>query len=233
MKTKFWKVHSCGNDFIVLSCRPKRSLIPRLTDRHRGIGADGILIVKTDPLRMEVLNADGSSAAMCGNGLRCFMLISRKLKIAERCQKIVTDSGVIEVSQTGSNPFSCGFFLPVQTLSKQLFQVAGVKHQVFFCTPVQPDDSPQSPQAVNMDFVEIINRKRIRVTTWERGVGWTQACGTGACASVFAAWEEGWIDPEVFVFFEHEAVFCTVQKTGVWMEGHAQFVFEGEIDIEQ
>lgn len=79
MPLSFVKLHGLGNDFIVVDRRAEGTPLPReralaLCDRHRGIGADGVLSLlpsREAPLAMHVTNADGSVAEMCGNGLRC------------------------------------------------------------------------------------------------------------------------------------------------------------------
>ena len=81
MKLNFTKWQGCGNDFVLIDCleshleRDYASLGKELCDRHYGIGADGILVVEpseTADFRMRIINADGSEAEMCGNGIRCF-----------------------------------------------------------------------------------------------------------------------------------------------------------------
>ncbi len=76
---RFTKVHGLGNDFILLDGRKEtldyNALAVRLCHRQTGIGADGLLILlesKTADIRMRIVNADGSEAEMCGNGIRCF-----------------------------------------------------------------------------------------------------------------------------------------------------------------
>ncbi|MFD3157413.1 diaminopimelate epimerase [Haloimpatiens sp. FM7330] len=77
---KFTKMHGCGNDFILIedlneNINDLNDVAKKLCDRHFGIGADGILVVRnTDEadIEMIIINADGSYAAMCGNGIRCF-----------------------------------------------------------------------------------------------------------------------------------------------------------------
>jgi diaminopimelate epimerase len=88
----FTKVEGLGNDFALLDARaeavtldPQRAVA--LCDRHRGIGADGVLLIgpsKKAAARLEIWNADGSRAEMCGNGLRCAaLLLLGELKTAE------------------------------------------------------------------------------------------------------------------------------------------------------
>ena len=71
------KYHGCGNDFVIVHARDVQNLdwpqlAVALCDRHTGIGADGFIVVCTDPLEMVYYNQDGSRAPMCGNGIRCF-----------------------------------------------------------------------------------------------------------------------------------------------------------------
>ena len=78
---RFTKMNGAGNDFILIDnrmgdVRLDRSQIAQLCDRHRGIGADGILLLEKPgnraDFRMRYFNADGGEAEMCGNGARCF-----------------------------------------------------------------------------------------------------------------------------------------------------------------
>lgn len=83
MPLPFFKYHGCGNDFVLLHDPPctsdeLRQLVPHLADRHRGIGGDQVLVLRAvaapDAIGLEIFNADGSAASMCGNGLRCVAL---------------------------------------------------------------------------------------------------------------------------------------------------------------
>ena len=75
----FVKHHGLGNDFLLIDARALdvaalTDVAPALCDRHRGVGADGLLLLLPGALpRMRVVNADGSVPEMCGNGLRCFV----------------------------------------------------------------------------------------------------------------------------------------------------------------
>ncbi|HUT32658.1 MAG TPA: diaminopimelate epimerase [Planctomycetota bacterium] len=76
----FVKMHGCGNDYIYIDCRERAladppALARRLSDRHFGVGGDGIILIlpsEQADYRMRMFNADGSEAEMCGNGIRCF-----------------------------------------------------------------------------------------------------------------------------------------------------------------
>lgn len=76
---KFTKMHGCGNDYIYFDCTKEKiddekAAAVKLSDRHFGIGADGIILIKKSKkadFEMVMYNADGSRGAMCGNGIRC------------------------------------------------------------------------------------------------------------------------------------------------------------------
>lgn len=76
---KFTKMHGCGNDYIYIDCfketvTNESALAVKLSDRHFGIGGDGIILIKKGTkadFEMVMYNADGSRGAMCGNGIRC------------------------------------------------------------------------------------------------------------------------------------------------------------------
>jgi diaminopimelate epimerase len=92
---------------------------------------------------------------------------------------------------------------------------------------------PRFPQRVNAGYMEVMDRGHIRLRVYERGVGETLACGTGACAAVVTGIEQGLLEPTVKVSFLGGDVVIH-WKGGdepVWMTGPAVAVFDGEIDI--
>ena len=74
MSVVFEKWEGLGNHFVVLESLPEHSTIQELCDPRRGIGADGVLLLSRSEPSMRIYNADGSRAAMCGNGLRCALV---------------------------------------------------------------------------------------------------------------------------------------------------------------
>src|SRR6201993_2802987 len=109
---RFTKMNGAGNDFILIDNRAgdvhlDRSQIAHLCDRHRGIGADGILLLEKATnhadFRMRYFNADGGEAEMCGNGARCFARFANK--VARQSEKISfeTPAGVISAELKGNS----------------------------------------------------------------------------------------------------------------------------------
>jgi len=108
MSLKFVKIHGLGNDFIVVDCTAGvssdtvLSRVRALCDRHRGIGADGVICVlppnvKEADFRMRIFNADGSEAEMCGNGVRCFAEYLRTAGRFTDKLAVETLAGLIEI----------------------------------------------------------------------------------------------------------------------------------------
>ncbi len=92
------------------------------------------------------------------------------------------------------------------------------------------------PQKTNVHFVNIINRNEIEMLTWERGAGFTLACGTGATACVIAGYKLGKLDEEVEVHLPGGELLIVVYEMGeeirLFMEGEAVLVFDGVMEIE-
>ena len=107
------KYQGCGNDFLIADGSRTPVIDPQqvaaLCDRHRGFGADGLIIARRDPLSMELWNQDGTRAGMCGNGLRCFVHHAyRKGWIqADRSYRIGTGDGLRSVWICSTEPFIC------------------------------------------------------------------------------------------------------------------------------
>lgn len=217
------KIQGCGNDFLIAdgSQTPVISpqLVRQLCERHTGFGADGVILGHHSPLTMELWNADGSQASMCGNGLRCFMHYAwRRGWLRPREQVgIGTGDGVKTAAVISVDPFLCRvnmgrpdfdphrlcsspclpgllhapFLSEVQSCSFWM----GVPHTVILTHDISAvsEENARSigthsffKEGTNVDFVMLKDQDEIRIRTWERGIGWTLACGTGACASAVA-----------------------------------------------
>ncbi|MBU6429326.1 MAG: diaminopimelate epimerase, partial [Cyanobacteria bacterium REEB65] len=238
---RFAKWQGTGNDFVIvdLADRPSavelttwQGLAPELCDRHFGIGADGILLLcdaSDAHFEMFVLNADGSVAEMCGNGLRCAALhrgpehrpCAQRLKIRTgaglRMAELMADGSVrIEMgSPQGLGLGTCKPGTPVAEVQLDDLQLTvqglslGNPHAVLFVDDLAGLDlarlgpaisaHPQFPQGSNAGFAQVLSRHDLRLAVWERGSGLTLACGTGACAAAVAGILEGRLDSPVRV----------------------------------
>jgi diaminopimelate epimerase len=219
---RFTKMDGAGNDFILIDNRAgdihlNRSQIARLCDRHRGIGADGVLLLENPSdhadFRMRYFNADGGEAEMCGNGARCFARFASKVTGARDTISFETPAGVISSELSGdlvtlqmTEPTDLRLDIPLQIgpgKKTAHFINSGVPHVVLPVARIDDIDVPRegsairhhemfSPKGANVNFIEKRGIDKIAIRTYERGVeDETLACGTGVVASalVFAATE--------------------------------------------
>ena len=220
---RFTKMNGAGNDFVLIDNRGggvhlNRGQITRLCDRHRGIGADGVLLLEKASnhvdFRMRYFNADGGEAEMCGNGARCFARFANKVAGAEGKISFETPAGVISAELAGDlvtlqmtepTDLRLNIKLSVANEDKSVhFINSGVPHVVIPVSRIDDVDVRREgsairyhkmflPKGTNVNFIEKRGPKKIAVRTYERGVeGETLACGTGVVASalIFAATED-------------------------------------------
>lgn len=208
----FTKMQGAGNDFIVIEARKDlnyRNLARRVCQRTFGIGADGLLVLDTSKkadYRMHIINADGSVAQMCGNGIRClaaYIVRHRKPQVLpffiETLAGIIVakardETALVKLSQ----PYDYQPDIPLNVLGKKIhvnYINTGVPHTVIYVDALSNIDVAAigravryhkrfAPAGTNVNFVEQIARDRIAVRTYERGVeDETKACGTGSVAA--------------------------------------------------
>lgn len=173
---KFWKYHVNGNDFILVDSVHKMhpTQIMRLCDRHKGIGADGILCVwEEDGVHYIHYNADGSIALMCGNGIRCVAhYICKKKQITKTDITILNQTYTVEL-----NDHITTLYAPIPKILGDNRYNSGVQHQIV-SDYIQSDDD-------NIDIVTYRNDTHFEMTTYELGVGETLSCGTGMIAAFY------------------------------------------------
>lgn len=215
----FYKMNGAGNDFIVvdnrdlsLSAALDQETIEALCDRHRGIGADGLLAVEpaqgAGDFRFRYYNADGGEAEMCGNGARCFGRFAAHLGEApvERVTfetiagvltaEMVAENVRIEMSEPKDLRMETGAEAPGLT-GPVHFINTGVPHAVaFLASPEELVDfevfaagrcirqhEAFAPAGTNANFAAVLAPGQIEIRTYERGVeDETLACGTGMVA---------------------------------------------------
>jgi diaminopimelate epimerase len=221
MAIVFAKMNGAGNDFILIDnrlgeVRLQPAQIVRLCDRHRGVGADGVILLtpcasgRAD-WAWEFYNSDGSSAEMCGNGARCFARFVARLTGVEREFRFETRAGIItarfegqwvRVSLTDPADMRLRQKIDLSTGPAEIHSInTGVPHAVLFVEdadqamvgtlgPEIRHHARFAPRGVNVNFVQARGPGAIRVRTYERGVeGETLACGTGLTASALIAAE--------------------------------------------
>ncbi len=212
MKIPFLKMEGLGNDFVVVfesdvpaGWTPSADWARRACDRRFGVGADQVLWVSKGP-RMDIWNADGSTAEMCGNGIRAVALELRARGAQGSELAIQTAAGVKTVSFVGSH-VRVDMGVPV-VKGPEVLQMPWGKFEFWDVNVGNPHAVARSadvaavpleqwgrdvethgrfPQRTNVEWVQVLGPETIRLRVWERGAGATLACGTGACASAATA----------------------------------------------
>lgn len=221
-KVHFMKMNGAGNDFVMLDNRAGDLQlgapdIARLCDRHRGIGADGVLVLEPPTngadFRMRYYNADGGEAEMCGNGARCFARYADRVAGAREKVSFETPAGVIAAALQGeavtlqmSEPKDLRLNVKISALGGEIcchYVDSGVPHVVIPVADISNVNVRElgsavrhhnefAPRGANVNFLERKGTRKIAIRTYERGVeDETLACGTGVVASalIFAATE--------------------------------------------
>ncbi len=269
----FSKWEGLGNDFIIVDARqalPEEpgELAQTLCDRHFGAGGDGlVLLTKGDraDLGMEIYNADGSPARMCGNAIRCLAALAhREGLVTAKSGEIVfsTASGLRSTKLLGASPW----WVEVDMGKPQAWGEGSNPESSFFSTTISLDGhqleavlvSMGNPHCVlpvdgieharweewgkrietgelngrdgtNVEFVEVHDQSNLVVKVWERGVGPTLACGTGACASLVAMASIGRCHRAAQVSLPGGALQVEWTRSGqVLMRGPARQLYRGE-----
>jgi diaminopimelate epimerase len=236
---RFTKMNGAGNDFVLVDNRSgahkfSPQQIAFLCDRHRGVGADGVLLVEVPAgkadFRMRYYNSDGGEAEMCGNGARCFTRFVNKITESFSDICFETQAGIIH-AQTEGELVTLAMSRPHDLILRRTLDVGGVKlsthsidtgvpHVVTFVddiesTPVQHWGTQIryhpafQPNGTNANFIKEIEPGKIAIRTFERGVeAETLACGTGVTAAglIYAALSDA-ISP-----------VCLLARGGDWLE---------------
>ncbi len=216
MKLTFSKMHGAGNDFIA-ACEDKErwpttpAFIQKICNRHRGIGADGLILLSSDSqnadAKMRFFNCDGSSAEMCGNALRCAGLFAFRHIKKQRELLFETEAGILLVEIITENivrielPVLEDFSEYILDGKKLCKGNTGVPHAVSFVDDAEKIDITRegpairfhklfAPEGANANFISFPKKESdpIKIRTYERGVeAETLACGTGIAAAAICA----------------------------------------------
>jgi len=268
MRIPFTKMHGCGNDYIYVNAMQHpiadpQSCAIRWSDRQKGIGSDGLVLINKSPVpdadfSMRIFNADGSEAMICGNASRCIgkylyeKAITDKTRIClltlsgiKTLQLHIIDSKVESVTVDMGEPIleDVSQFVDNNGISKGIFVSMGNPHYVIFTDDVDQvgetgailERHPAFPQRCNIEFARIQPDGSIRTRVWERGSGITMACGTGACATAVAACLTKRTGRISDIVMDGGTLHIEWRETDnhVYMTGPAVFVFDGEIEMKQ
>ena len=274
----FTKMQGAGNDYIYVDATLCHIADPSAasiawSDRHKGIGADGLVLIGSAPsdeadFSMRIFNADGSEAMMCGNASRCIGKYLYEKGLTQKTEiRLLTLSGVKNISLNVEGHITrsvtvdmlqpalhCdsqftgkgGMETTIEVAGKELkgvFISMGNPHFVSFVGRIEDIDvaalgamaetNKAFPQRCNIEFAQVRPDGSIRMRVWERGSGITMACGTGACATAVAAALTGRTGRKTTVEMDGGTLEIEWKESDshVLMTGPAEFVYEGEIEL--
>lgn len=270
---RFTKMHGIGNDFVIIDGRADvvpidADLVRQLGDRQRGIGFDQLLLigVARDPscrCSYAIWNRNGSTAAQCGNGVRCVAAwLHREGVLGDSPVRLESPIGAVEVQMLDDGNVRVDMGEPQFSVSAIGLRVADEAERYAINLPsgriefgavslgnphavIAVDDVGVAPvetlgpaishaekfdRQCNVGFVELRSRGKIALRVWERGVGETLACGSGACAAVAVMRKRHLVDADVTVSLPGGDLQIHWQGPGhsLAMAGPAAFVFDGE-----
>ncbi len=285
MDIRFTKMHGLGNDFVFIEDLAEEyefspEAVAWFCDRNFGIGGDGLILVRpaTTPdaeFFMLYYNSDGSTAEMCGNGVRCFAkyVVDAGLVPADsdsvrvetlggikpitftrdydgNMDMATVDMGVpvlaaaeIPTTLTGEQVFEC----PIDT-EYGTFEITAVSmgnpHAIIWVDDVETapvdtvgpaiENHPAFPNKTNVEFAQYVGDDTILLRVWERGVGETLACGTGACATLVAATLACYVGRSASIELPGGELLIRWDEDGhVYMTGPATEVFVGVLNIDE
>lgn len=285
MDIRFTKMHGLGNDFVFIEDLAEEyefspEAVAWFCDRNFGIGGDGLILVRpaTTPdaeFFMLYYNSDGSTAEMCGNGVRCFAkyVVDAGLVPADadsvrvetlggikpitftrdhdgNMDMATVDMGIpvltpaeIPTTITGEQVFEC----PIDT-EYGTFEITAVSmgnpHAIIWVDDVETapvdtvgpaiENHPAFPNKTNVEFAQYVGDDTILLRVWERGVGETLACGTGACATLVAATLACYVGRSASIELPGGELLIRWDEDGhVYMTGPATEVFVGVLSIDE
>ncbi len=273
---RFTKMHGAGNDYVYIDARTNpvddpANLAKLVSDRHKGIGSDGLVLIMPSNVahvRMRMFNSDGSEAQMCGNAIRCVAKYAFDHGIVHSPQlDVETQAGIKRITLHIRNNLAhaatvnmgkaiwtpkdipvlydgaVALEIPVATADKTYIAscvsmgnphavIAGENLDTMRIEDIGPplENHALFPERINVEFIEIIDKKNVRMRVWERGAGETLACGTGACAVASVTNRLGLTENEVTVQLLGGDLQIRLADDGnVFMTGEAVEVFSGEL----
>lgn len=256
------KAQAFGNDFLLMEAAAASgvadaaALARRFCDRHRGIGADGLMLVTDTPEGADtrLWNADGSRAEVSGNGVRCAAAWIARRRGTPVGQPLVigTAAGPRRLTLLARDGLRYTFRAEMGAptdLREETIRVGDVdvpcvtlrvgNPQCVVLGHATPERlhgiaaalavHPRFPEGTNVELVDVVTPHHLRILIWERGVGPTEASGTGACASAVAAAFAGGAARDVMVESPGGTQHVEWTPDTIWLTGWAEMVGEAAV----
>jgi diaminopimelate epimerase len=229
-----------------------------IADRRTGIGFDQLILLEPSTIadvKMRIFNADGGEVEACGNATRCIALLMNGPANIETVAGILhTEPGDASATVTLTPPAFDWELIPLampidtrdmpvawEELERPAAVNVGNPHVIFFvgdCDAVDLErmgpiieHDPLFPLRINVNVASVASKNHLKLRVWERGVGLTRACGTGACATAVAAIRAGKVTSPVTVSLPGgDLIIAWADGEAIRMSGPATHVFTGTAD---
>ena len=257
----FVKMSGASNDFVIIDNRfiVKKinvEIVKKICHRQN-IGCDQLILINNSneksaqiACEMQIFNSDGSQSSTCGNATRCVAKIIFDEDLSKNKIKIRTQAGILECFKISEDLIKVNLGVPKvvsSSINLEGFEFihinVGNPHAVTFVASIPNDEIffktgqkvennlEYFPQKTNVEFAKIINDSLIEVRVFERGVGETLACGSGACAVGFSAIYKNLIkNTAVNVRFKGGDLLIEFDGANIFMTAGTQKIFKGIID---
>jgi diaminopimelate epimerase len=258
VQARLVKAHAFGNDFLLLdeeaagvpAGADRAALARAACDRHRGIGADGLIFFRRSgqfSASMALLNADGSYSEISGNGIRCLAAWLAGEAGPGTAITIETDAGPKRLellARDGARTTFRAAMGPPEDVTRASIDVEGVPVDAVTLRVGNPQCvvlgavtgarlhglaaklavHPHFPAGTNVELASVEAPDRVRILIWERGVGPTDASGTGACAAAVAAMQYGGAQRDVAVVSPGGSQRVEWREDGLYLTGFAEVI---------
>lgn len=252
-------MHALGNDFMVIDGVNQKidlspSIIQCLSNRHRGIGFDQLLLIQRSEVAdfsYAIFNADGTESGQCGNGARCVARFIHQKQLSDKKKftlETKTTHIVVKLHDDNYQQITAELGVPSIVQEEQLLQFhtfhsidVGNPHAIMKVDDIKLipvneiglffNKSSQFPEGVNVEWMQIDNPQKLTLRVFERGTGETQACGSGACAAMVCARKFYGTDSTMEVELPGGILSITWEGEGhpVCVTGNAVHVFDGTL----
>lgn len=204
----------CGNRFII-----DEEMIPleKIAEKE----CDGFLLFNRKEMKVTIINRDQTIATLCVNGLRCIRHYLFDQGVEDKEIVLSIEQVPYSIVLVRKNPFICTVILKIPTIYRNFVDV-GNTH--FICLSKDMSEAKKISQRYdcNVNYVCVKNANQICLKTYERGVGFTQSCGSGACASAFYCMENQICNPIIEVIQSGGILIVEREKNRIKVTGKSE-----------
>ena len=239
LSSHFRKTHALGNDFVVLDdCDWTSEQIKAIANRKTGIGCDQILVVGSETApKVRIYNNDGTGANQCLNGLRSLAVIFGRRSIIAPC-------GLVEIGFSSGSGFLSTKLKSITCEHVEIFPwklraskvVVGNNHIIVWDTGLRypydrilPQLEGYTANGANVSVAKVVDFGRLELSTWERGAGWTDSCGSACAAAVYGGNDLGYCDSSALVAVKRGVLEVFWQENNLLQKGPVELIADGRL----